>query len=233
VKKIKSLLYSRYIETFIAVSEYSKKHLIKDFTSIISSKIKVVLNGVEIDKIQLKTSYLNKHQFIVASHLRKEKGVQDVLQAIADLPIELKKKIELDIYGNGVYEKELIKLTENLNLVSQVNFKGSVDDLEDRYLNYDYLLHASYGETYCYSVVEALTAKLPVITTSNIGNVLQLVKHKQNGFLFEVGDLNALTLILKNILTDTETISEASFKSVLIQNLSLQKMVENHIKVLS
>jgi glycosyltransferase involved in cell wall biosynthesis len=232
VKKMKSILYSRYIDTFIAVSDYSKKHLIKDFTGIISSKIKVILNGIETDKIQLKTSYLNQHQFMVASHLRKEKGVQDILQAIADLPKELKEKLKLDIYGEGAYEKKLINITESLNLTAQVNFKGSVYDLGVRYLNYDYLLHASYGETYCYSVVEALTAQLPVITTSNVGNVLQLVKHKHNGFLFEVGDIDALTIILKNILTDGETITETFFKNVLIPNMSLQKMVDKHIKIL-
>jgi L-malate glycosyltransferase len=230
-KKIKSIRFSRYINVFVAVSDYSKKQLIKDFSSIITSKIKVVLNGIEIDKVQLKTSYLNKHKFVVASHLRKEKGIQDVLQAIANLPKELKEIVTLDIYGEGAYEKELIKITETLNLTTQINFKGSVDDLHLRYQKYDYLLHASYGETYCYAVVEALSAKLPVITTNDIGNVLQLVKHNHNGFLFDVGDVNGLAKILKNILTRSEMIT--SFHNVKIPNMSLQNMVENHIKLLA
>ena len=75
-KKVKGKLYSKYINRFIAVSKYSEKHLIKDFGSQIKSKIQIILNGIDIEKYHPKTDYHFKGKFIVASHLRKEKGIQ-------------------------------------------------------------------------------------------------------------------------------------------------------------
>jgi glycosyltransferase involved in cell wall biosynthesis len=229
---LRSFLNGKYIDKFIAVSDYSKNHLINDFSFLIKSKIQVVLNGVSNEGFIFKKNYSGVTKFIIASHISKEKGIQDIIFAVSNLPDNLKQEIKIDVFGEGNYEPELKKIIDDLDLQQQFTFKGSVTDLEKRYAKYDYLLHASYGETYCYSVVESLVAKLPVITTNSAGNVLKLVKNQENGFLFDAGNLEALSSIIQNIMLYKNIITKESFFKTMIPDMSLERMVNEHIKVL-
>lgn len=229
---LKSLLYSKYIHVFVAVSNYSKRHLIKDFTSRIKNKITIIHNGIDSGRYVKKTKYKGTTNFIVTSHLRKIKGIQDIIDAVHILPEHLKSNIRVTIYGEGDYEGVLKEKTSGLHLEEQVKFMGSVDDLYKRYADYDYLIHASYGETYCYSVVEALTACVPVITTNDHGNVLGLVENGENGFLFNAGDITELSAILQGVMSKKHTINESTLNDAHISNMNIDSMVNNYIKLI-
>ncbi|MEI6864485.1 glycosyltransferase family 4 protein [Flavicella sp.] len=232
IKYIKSILYASYIDKFIAVSKYSEEHLVNDFGKRIQKKIVVVYNGILSNNFLEKQSYRYGGRFIVACHLRKEKGIQFLINAIGSLNTFDQKKIKVDIYGEGPYSETLKVLVNELNLETVILFKGSVPNLHEIYYQYDYLIHPSLGETFCYTVVESLLCKLPVITTKCAGNVLGLVKNKRNGFIFEEADKKELTVILSDIINDIRTINKSNFESVILPDLSLSKMVYNHINLL-
>ena len=231
-KRIKGILYSRYIDKFIAVSKYSKQHLMNDFGSKIKSKIQIVYNGLLLNNLIKKVDYNYRGHFIVACHLRKEKGIQHLIKAIKLLENSEQEKIKIDIYGEGPYSDELELLVKTLSLDTAIKFKGSVSNLHETYHQYDYLIHPSLGETFCYSVVESLLCNLPVITTKNAGNVLGLVKNELNGFIFNEKDEDKLALILKNIITNKKRINKIDFELVKLPDLSLNNMVNNHINLL-
>ena len=231
-KRVKSFLYEKYINEFIAVSEYSKKHLINDFGTGIKNKIKIVYNGIDSKNYILKKEYNFKGKFIVACHLREEKGIQYLLRSLSIINKKLLKNITIDIYGEGPYEKDLMKITKDYSLNKVICFNGSVDNLSEIYYRYDYLIHPSLGETFCYSVVEALLCKLPLITTQNSGNVLELIKEAKNGFLFKEKDENKLGEILIEIINKNKGIDFSDFESVTLPDFSLNKMVSEHIKLL-
>lgn len=231
-KRIKSFLYAKYINQFIAVSKYSKQHLMNDFGSKIKSKIQIVYNGLLLNNLIKKEDYNYRGHFIVACHLRKEKGIQHLIKAIKLLENSEQEKIKIDIYGEGPYSDELELLVKTLSLDTAIKFKGSVSNLHETYHQYDYLIHPSLGETFCYSVVESLLCNLPVITTKNAGNVLGLVKNELNGFIFNEKDEDKLALILKNIITNKKRINKIDFELVKLPDLSLNNMVNNHINLL-
>lgn len=232
-KRIKGMLYSKYINEFIAVSGYSKKHLIQDFGKQICKKTNVILNGLDIEKYKTKENYKsNPSNFIVACHLREQKGIQYLILAVAKIKNSIKDNFKIDIYGEGPYQRRLEHLINEYGVKSVFHFKGSVGNLNDIYYNYDYLIHPSLGETYCYSVVESLLAKLPVITTSNAGNVLGLVENEKNGFLFLEKDSDQLSKILLDIYNVRTKINAMTIDEVDLPDLSLNKMVENHLKIL-
>nr|WP_314897204.1 glycosyltransferase family 4 protein [uncultured Flavobacterium sp.] len=225
-KRIKGILFSRYIDLFVGVSEYSKSELIKEFGAQIEKKSSVVFNGLDSSKFIKKETFNSNNQFIVASHLRKDKGIQDLILAVKDL-----KSFEftIDIYGKGYFEEELKEMIQDFSLQKFFNFKGSVSNLNEIYCKYDYLIHPSHGETFCYSVVESLMSNLPVITTKDQGNVLQLVEENRNGFLFEVAKVDELKEILRKILKKESEITNCSKTNKNINDLTLTKMVANHL----
>lgn len=227
-KKIKGFLFSRYIDVFVGVSDYTLKAILNDFGGHLVSKTIAVYNGIDKLRFKTKTTAVSNKKFIVASHLRKEKGIQDLILAVRDLK---EYDFSIDIYGEGYFKVVLLKMIESFSLQNKIFFKGSVSNLNELYCNYDYLIHPSHGETFCYSVVESLMCSLPVITTRNQGNVLGLVIDNKNGFLFEETSNVELKNILKDILTRKREINN-NFLNLKLDDFSLEQMVNQHFALL-
>jgi glycosyltransferase involved in cell wall biosynthesis len=227
-KRIKGILFSSCIDVFVGVSDYTRRALIVDFGYNLKKKTIVIANGLDVLKFNQKNNFTSNSNFIVASHLRREKGIQDLILAVKDLK---SFDFKIDIYGKGYFEEELKKSIQDFSLQKFFNFKGSVSNLNEIYCKYDYLIHPSHGETFCYTVVESLLSNLPVITTRNQGNVLGLVVEKTNGFLFEEKNIVELKGILENILTRKNQITENPGNRNL-ESYTLERMVRNYLELI-
>lgn len=230
-KRMKGILFSKHIDIFVSVSDSSQLELIKEFGVQIERKLVVILNGLDNSKFKKKLNFDFNNKFIVASHLRKEKGIQDLIVAVKYLTEDQEYDFSIDIYGNGCFEMQLKKMIEDYSLQKFFDFKGSVPNLNEIYCDYDYLIHPSHGETFCYSVVESLMCDLPVITTKGQGNILQLVEDNKNGFLFEVCQVDELKEILVKILKNDSRISNCSAVNKSANDLTLSTMVEHHLSL--
>ena len=230
-KKVKSFLYAKYIDTFVAVSEATEQELYKDFGQKLKNKTKVIFNGIDFAQFQEKKEFHFTGKFIVASHLRKEKGIQDLITAVNELKKEQEITFHIDLYGIGNYQKKLKQMIEEFELQSYFNFKGNVNNLKEIYPQYDYLIHPSHGETFCYTVVESIMSNLPVITTHLQGNVLGLVQENKNGFLFYPQDTVALKEILKKIVQQSIQLHPTINKNKMLI-YSLDTMVKNYLELL-
>lgn len=227
---IKGALYSKYIDQFVGVSEYTRKHILKDYGFFLAKKTSVIYNGIDTS-VFVKRKNENKNKFILTSHLRESKGIQDLLKALSLLESKITNQIQIDIYGEGPYEAELKRLTDEFNLVSIVNYKGSSSKLNEFYMDYAYLIQPSYGETFCYSIIESLICNVPVITTLEAGNVLSVIEENTNGFLFNAGNYGQLAGILKNIVLGNLKIDK-DVSMQIEKDFNLEKMVHNHIQLL-
>ena len=228
--KVKGVLYSSYIDQFVGVSEYTRNHILKDYGFFLKNKTIVIYNGIDT-LVFVKRTMVNRNKFITTSHLRHSKGIQDLIQAVSVLENDIKSQIQIDIYGEGPYENQLVEMTHALNLNSIIHFKGSSSKLNELYANYAYLVQPSHEETFCYSVIESLVSNLPVITTHEAGNVLSLIEQNKNGFLYNAGNFQQLAEILKNIVLGNLKI-EKDVSEQIERDFNLEKMVEEHIQLL-
>jgi glycosyltransferase involved in cell wall biosynthesis len=228
--KIKGVLYSQYIDQFIGVSGYTRKHILKDYGFFLDQKTSVIYNGIDTS-VFVKRTQVNKNKFILTSHLRESKGIQDLLRALSLLEEPIINQMQIDVYGEGPYEEVLRRLTTEFNLASIINFKGSSSNLHKLYSEYAYLIQPSYGETFCYSVIESLVCNVPVVTTLEAGNILSVIEENTNGFLFNAGNCQQLAIILKDIVLGSLKI-ERDVSEQIEKNFSLDKMVKEHIGVL-
>ncbi len=228
--KIKGILYSRYIDHFVGVSEYTRKHILKDYGFFLTNKTSVIHNGIDTS-VFVKRSAENKNKFIVTSHLRESKGLQDLIKAVSMLEKDIKNQIQIDIYGEGPFENELVTMANHLHLNQIVFFKGSTSNLYQLLSNYSYLLQPTYMECFSLSVLESLAANVPVITTT-VGGNLEIIENDKNGFIFEPKDYFGLATILKNIVLGNLSIKrDVSFQ--IETDYNLQKMVNGHIQLLN
>jgi glycosyltransferase involved in cell wall biosynthesis len=227
---IKGVLYSQYIDRFVGVSEYTRKHILKDYGFFLDNKISVIHNGIDTS-VFVKRTQENNNKFILTSHLRESKGIQDLLKALSLLDSTISNQMQIDIYGEGPYEGELKKLTNEYSLSSIVNYKGSSARLNELYADYAFLIQPSYGETFCYSIIESLICNVPVITTLEAGNVLSVIEENINGFLFNAGNYSQLAGILKSIVMGNLKIDK-DVSMQIEKDFNLEKMVNNHIQLL-
>lgn len=228
--KIKGVLYSSYVNQFVGVSEYTRNHILKDYGFFLKNKTIVIYNGIETS-VFVKRTKENKNRFVVCSHLRESKGIQDLLKAVSILESNIKSQIHIDIYGEGPFEEELLAMTNQLKLDQIVYFKGSSSRLHELVANYSYLLQPTYMECFSLSILESLAASVPVITTT-VGGNLEIIEHNKNGFIFKPKDFQTLSKIIKNIVLGNIAITN-EVHSQIENEFNLEKMVAEHIQLLN
>ncbi len=178
-------------------------------------KITHVGNGIDvskfrpvIDNIQLKKKIgLPVDSFIITGvgRLVKGKGFQNLIDAFYRIS-KSEKNCYLMIVGGVVsqdiskYEKKIVNKIKKLHIEKKVILTGMVENVED-YLNCsDVYVLSSFREGVSRSMLEAMSCKIPVIST-NIRGSREIIKNNYNGFLYEKSNINELissTLKLKN-----------------------------------
>ena len=230
-KRIKGLLFASYTDLFVGVSDYTRKNILLDFGNHLSKKTIVVYNGIEFQQYKVRENRATIHPtFLVACHLRESKGIQDLIEAIHLLPSEIKNLIKIDIYGKGDYKIHLEALISKYNLKTNFDFKGSVNNLYDIYFKYDYLLQPTHMECFSLSILESLSANVPVITTSVGGNE-EAIQNNTNGYIYKPKDVIALKEIIQKVYEGKLTIRENT-RTLISTNFTIDKMVKEHINLI-
>lgn len=230
-KKIKGFLYGRYTDLFIGVSDYTVSHILNDYGIFLKKKTLRVYNGIANELFLINKQRKQKEpRFVVTSNLRFIKGIQDLIDAVALLPDEIRKEIKIDLYGEGDYEMPLKSKIEALKLSANFIFKGSSPNLNVLYANYDYMIQPTYMECFSLSILESLAANVPVITTP-VGGNLEVVQDGRNGYVFEARDYVKLSSILEQLYRGNIFISEPTHP-LIEKEFTIEKMVQNHIALL-
>lgn len=231
VKKIKGILFSRYIDLFVGVSNYTVNEILKDFGSHLKSKTITIYNGVLLNSIIVRNerNFINP-KFIVVSHLRKSKGIQDLIEAVSNTTNEIQSKLKITIYGDGPYKNELLEKMYHHKLQTVFEFKGSVSNLKEVYNNYDYMLQPTHMECFSLSILESLAANVPVITT-NVGGNEEVITNFENGIIYKAKDVFALKTIIEKIMVSEIKIT-SNTRNLIEEKFSLEKMVYNYINII-
>jgi len=230
-KKLKGILFSRYIDVFVGVSNYTVNEILKDFGNHLEPKTITIYNGVIINSILTRNKRaIQKPTFLVASHLRESKGIQDLIEAVYLLPIEIKTQIKIAIFGDGPYKQQLLEKIEKYNVHKCFIFMGSKPNLNEIFSQYDYMLQPTHMECFSLSILESLAANVPVITT-NVGGNTEAIISGENGFIFEAKNIKALTELLEDLYLGNKKIS-VNTRELIANSFSLPKMVENHFELL-
>lgn len=231
LKRVKGILFSKYIDLFVGVSNYTVNAIIKDFGYQVKSKMKTIYNGVLIQDVKVRTDReYDKPTFLVASHLRESKGIQDLIVAVSKLPAEILAEIQITVFGDGPYKECLEASVLTHHVGSNFSFMGSHPNLNTIYCEYDYMLQPSHMECFSLSILESLAANVPVVTT-NVGGNEEVVLDGVNGYIFKAKDTEALTSILKEVYLGTKKI-DLNTRIAVEKHFSLEQMVHQHFALL-
>lgn len=195
------------IQKIICVSEQVKQH----FSSFINKeKLETIYPGIDVSKFHnsqtitqdslkqsLNISTETKLIGIVAA-LELEKNIEEFI-AIAHKLSEKRTDIDFIIVGDGSLKSNLKSKT--LNLKSDIHFLGFRNDVPQILSCLDIFLFTSKNEGFGQVILEAMAAKVPVIT-SNFSTAKEIIENGKTGFIYK--DINDAIQSIEKILTSYE-----------------------------
>jgi len=183
----------------IAISNAIKMY----YENRVSSEINVVYNDVSECYINDYDRNWDAEKISVLScgSLIPEKGHADVINAIA----VLKKKgynIQLLIAGKGdYYEKELIKLIDELGANEYIKLLGQVKDMKALRQSCHIGVVASKMEAFGRVTVEGMLSGLAMIGADS-GGTSELISDRNTGLLYKTNDIGDLMMKIESLLKD-------------------------------
>ena len=170
--------------------------------------------GLDPRKVQLITDGIDTGKFTAAAEgrperpvltvgtvavLREEKRLDLLIEAFAQL--RASQPARLIIVGDGAERARLEAHAERLQVAADVHFMGAIDDVERLYPQFDIFALSSATEQIPNSVIEAMTAGLPVAATA-AGDVPVMVADENLPFIVPLGDVAALAGALAALAHD-------------------------------
>jgi UDP-glucose:(heptosyl)LPS alpha-1,3-glucosyltransferase len=162
----------------------------------------------------------------------RTKGIDRVIQAIANLPEELKKRCRYAVVGRGDTVK-FQAAAQKARIADRVFFTGGRRDIANFYHSADVLVHPARTETTGAALLEAMVTGLPVIVTSNCGYATHIQKAFGGLVCPEPFNQKNLNLALKDILAnDLQRVQYGKNAFEYCKNADIYSMIEEGVKVI-
>ncbi|MBR7113666.1 MAG: polysaccharide pyruvyl transferase CsaB [Firmicutes bacterium] len=160
----------------------------------------------------------------IAARLTAVKDIATVIKAFAKAR-QRNPRLRLAIAGTGEDEKELKALAKKLDIEPYVDFAGWVYDMHGFFAKVDINVLASLSETFPYSLLEGAYEHCAAIS-SDVGGISALIRHGENGYLFQPGDVDTFAEYIYRLSVDEELrqrLAENLFATAR-DNFSMEKM---------
>ncbi|MBA3971875.1 MAG: N-acetyl-alpha-D-glucosaminyl L-malate synthase BshA [Bacteroidetes bacterium] len=198
-----------------SVSESLKADTYANFPHV-KKDIQVIPNFICLDDYKPNDSVCQKKMYapngerllIHVSNFRKVKRVEDVLRVFDKIRKVIPSKLLL--VGDGPERPAIEKLCRELDTCSDIKSLGKIVNPEQVLAIADMFLLTSETESFGLAALEAMAAKVPVIST-NSGGIPEVNVHGMSGYMSNVGDVDDMAKNAISILKDDVVL--ATFKA--------------------
>jgi glycosyltransferase involved in cell wall biosynthesis len=234
----------RRARKIIAVSQFTKWELI-NYYNISSHKIRVIHNGVDINKfkpavdkrkIKMELSFDPDDIAILSvGRLYARKGLFTLIESI---PAVVKRfpRAKFIISGKGQSDEmqKLIAHATRLGVISNIVFTGYYPDqkLPKLYQAADVFAFSTFYEHHPFAVLEALSTGLPVVTTT-VGGIPETIESGKNGLLVEPFNSKQFSDRILYLLEHSQDAAEigANARQTVVKQLDWSIVVKDAMKV--
>lgn len=214
-------LAARWSDAIICVSEYDRRLAISARIGRPDRLVRIH-NGVH--DVQAKARAAGQAPAVQAAHAAKpareapaaQAPVHETLRIVSVARLDVPKDHallldalatirdidwQLELIGDGPLTESVRQKARRLGLQDRVRFSGLCNDVADRLAHADLFVLVSDREGFPLSILEAMSASLPVVA-SDVGGVSEAVVDGVTGFLVPRGDLQRLSERLRTLLVD-------------------------------
>lgn len=150
-----------------------------------------------------------KNNILVVGNISQGKRQMDIIEAFFDV-LKTNKDITLFFAGKATDEdyfsliKEKIK---QLQIEEKVVFLGQVNQMNDVRKNMGIGIVSSYKEAFGRVTIEGMLAGM-IIIGSNDSGTKELIRDKENGYLYSLGNISNLAEVVKEVLNSPNESNE-------------------------
>jgi L-malate glycosyltransferase len=150
--------------------------------------------------------------FVIVARLVPKKNLFVALRAYAAYRRSVTSPRLLEIAGNGPLEQDLLRESERLGVADWVVWRGFIQehDVLELIARAQALLLLSTEEQFGNVVLEAVSLKIPVIVSNNVGARDKLVRSGVNGFVVEPNNVDGIAFFMRLLGHDSELRSSMS-----------------------
>lgn len=212
----------------VAVSKENEA-LVSRYFHLSQPKCCSINNGVDLARFYWKEH--ENYTYINVARQDENKNQRMLIRSFANL-YKLCGTVRLILVGDGPLHETLKADVQALGIADAVMFTGNVGDVETYYAQSDAFVLCSYREAMPLSVLEAMAAGLPVIS-SRVGGLIDVVQ--ENGILLRENSEECLTQAMLELYNSCVTLrsqwKEASKR--IVQMYSAQEMAKRYMDVYS
>ncbi len=198
-------------DAITAVSYNLREETYKSFD--IEKEIEVIYNFVDIKRFNKKPIDAfrkviapdGEKILVHASNFRKIKRVNDVMKIFIGVRKQLPAKLLM--IGDGPERPAMEVLAKESGVQDDVRFVGKQEQMEEILLVSDLFLLPSEYESFGLAALEAMAAKVPVIS-SNAGGLPEININGETGYMADVGDVAAMTNSATELLSNEKLLAQ-------------------------
>ena len=211
--------------------------LIKSMSKKLGIENIIVGHGVKVDEFVAKQDIVLKeikqeNIILNAGRVRKEKGQLVLLEAAKVLKEH--ENWALVIVGQvdkPPFLEELKAVTKKYQIENQVYFIDETREIISYYQAAKIAVAPSFSEGFSLVTAEAMACGCSVIATKNVGVHSELIADKQNGYLFEAGNVSELEKLLSQKIKGEIPLLGKQARLEIEKNWSAKKEAESLMKV--
>jgi len=202
-------LASRFADRLIAVGVEQRKQIASTYDRSTDS-IGVIRNGVRVpqtsDTGPGSHAQVRSDTTIVVgtiASLIPQKGLYDLLE-VAKRVHDVHQQVRFVLIGEGIERSELLRRRHDMGLDDIVRMDGWLLNAGETALPaFDIYLHPSLWEAMSLSILEAMAARKPVVST-NVGESAHIIQHGVDGYLYQPGDVAGMAAAIIELIERPE-----------------------------
>lgn len=167
------------------------------------------MNGTELKaKFGIKE---DERVLIHVSNFRKIKNIPHVIDAF--LKVREVMPAKLLLVGDGPEKHRVMEQVKSSSYPDDVLFLGKQENVAELFSISDLKLLLSEKESFGLVLLEAMACGVPGIGT-NIGGIPEVIEHGENGYIVELGDIDAVASYAIELLSDEEKLSQFRISAI-------------------
>jgi L-malate glycosyltransferase len=179
--------------------EFVRRHLEID-EGVPCERIRLCYNGVDLEEFRPAPKQNEGVTIGVVCALRQEKGLGTLIDAFARVK---RAGLKLSIVGSGSMLEQLRSQAEATGLAPDCIFAPATTDTAECLHAIDIFVLPSLSEALSNSLLEAMACGCCPVA-SRVGGSVELIRHGENGMLFEAGDVDQLSGVLNTLIEDRD-----------------------------
>jgi glycosyltransferase involved in cell wall biosynthesis len=220
------------VDKIVFSADYPLQNFLKNHTEFDGDHVSYVYNGLPIEHPKEKLNYNNKHTYEICcvGTICSRKGQPFIVEALHRiLNSSMIPDVHFSIIGGGPIMDELEILSKQYAISPYITFYGSSDKVNEYLTNSDIFILPSLDEGFPISILEAMRAGLPIVSTK-VAGIPEMIEEGYNGIFIEPS-IEGVFDFIDNIDKHNWNKMGKNSRELFLKKFTLEKMIESYSNI--